>query len=242
MSEHAPSPRDGEAAEYVLGTLPAAERDAFVRELVTDPGLRALVQDWEERLAPLAEGIASVTPSAALWPAIVAATVEPGGATVVGLAAATAEIARLKRSRSVWRTATTLAGAMAASLALFIVSEPSTPPMPAAGLVAVVNRSGELPALIVRVDPRAGIVQVRALGAETPADRSLELWSIVSGEAPRSLGLVAQGLAKVSLPAQDRPRLDGATIAVTVEQPGGSPDGTPKGPVVYSGKLVSENP
>ena len=140
-----------------------------------------------------------------------------------------------------WRGATAGVTGLAAALALYIGAD-RLGGAPPPGLVAVVNRSGELPALIVRVDPRAGIVQVRELAAETPAERSLELWSILPGGAPRSLGLVAPGATRVSVPEADRARLDGATVAVSVEPRGGSPTGSPTGPVVYSGRLVSEAP
>ena len=74
---------------------------------------------------------------------------------------AAAEVTRLRRSRRIWQGATGAVTALAATLALYIALAP--PPTPSSGLVAVVNRTGDLPALIVRVDPRAGVVQVREL-------------------------------------------------------------------------------
>ena len=41
------------AGEYVLGTLPHADRIAFSARLKTDPALESLVADWEARLADL---------------------------------------------------------------------------------------------------------------------------------------------------------------------------------------------
>ena len=41
------------AGEYVLGTLPHADRLAFAARLKAEPALRALVAEWEERLADL---------------------------------------------------------------------------------------------------------------------------------------------------------------------------------------------
>ena len=41
------------AGEYVLGTLPDADRIAFSARLKTDPALQSLVADWEARLADL---------------------------------------------------------------------------------------------------------------------------------------------------------------------------------------------
>ncbi|MGH1570157.1 anti-sigma factor domain-containing protein [Methylobacterium sp. P31] len=79
---------------------------------------------------------------------------------------------------------------------------------------------GTLPALIVRVDLRAGVVQVRSLAAETPPDRSLELWYIDAGAAPQSLGLVPGGTARLPIPAALRASTENATFAVTVEPKG----------------------
>lgn len=238
-------PRDPEAAEYVLGTLPAAEREALEREMLRDPSLARLVRSWEERLAPLAEHVPSLEPSPTLWASILAAIGQgqaaPSAGNVVPFPAA-ADLAALRRSRTLWRGAALAAASIAATLAAFIMAPGLLPSRPSSPLVAVVNRSGELPALIVRVDPRAGTVQVRAVAPEIPAGHSLELWSIVGSGAPHSLGILAAGAPRVSVPAQDRARLDGATIAVTVEPSGGSPTGGPTGPVVYSGKLFVETP
>lgn len=229
-------PRDGEAAEYVLGTMPIAERDAFSGELARDPGLLAAVRAWERRLAPLSAATAPVQPSPGLWASIAGALpgVDVSGEVV------SFQLARMARSRRIWRAAALAAGSLAAALAIVIGLGRNAPAPPSQQLLAVVNRSGELPALIVRVDPQAGIVQVRSLAAETPPDRSLELWSIVGGGAPRSLGLVGAAGRNASIPESDRPRLEGATIAVSVEPAGGSRTGGPTGPVVYSGKLVPD--
>jgi anti-sigma-K factor RskA len=72
------------------------------------------------------------------------------------------------------------------------------------------------------------------------ADRVLELWSVPPQGAPRSLGLIsAQGVTVLPRERLPRTLLEGGTeaLAVSVEPPGGSPTGTPTGPVVYAGKL-----
>lgn len=229
-------PRDAEAAEYVLGTMPIAEREAFAREAERDAGLAAAIRAWERRLAPLSAQTAPVQPSPGLWASIASAI--PGDDDVSGMVVSF-QLARMARSRRIWRGAALAAGSLAAALAIVIALDRSGP-APQGQLLAVVNRSGELPALIVRVDPKAGIVQVRALAAETPPDHSLELWSIVGSGAPRSLGIVSTGGIQGSIPESERPRLEGATLAVTVEPAGGSRTGGPTGPVVYSGRLVPD--
>lgn len=240
MSETPLHPDEERIVEYVAGTMNAAERAAFATELLRDPSLSSRVRAWEEALVPLAESVAPVAPSPGLWRRLAEGLGTATPVLIEGGRADAADVAALRRSRTVWRRVAAATGAMAAALALFIAGERLRPQAPKPGLVAVVNRSGELPALLIRVDQRAGTVQVRSLAAETPAGRSLELWSIVGQEKPRSLGLIQPGATRVSIAESDRARLAGATLAVTVEPAGGTGDRGPTGPVVYSGKLVPE--
>ena len=74
-----------------------------------------------------------------------------------------------------------------------------------------------------------------------PEDRAAELWLIPADGKPRSLGVVDPGkptLVKVS----DRLKpgaLPSATLAITVEQPGGSPTGNPTTKPQWVGKLAT---
>lgn len=228
--------RQSQAGEYVLGTMPLDERTEFERAMRTDPELRAAVRSWEERLVPLTDLIPEVAPPARSWSAIERAL---GPARAVA-APIDDMVVRLRRSRARWRGAAAAAMALAAGLVLFIgtgqLGEKG------ASYLAVVNRGGDLPALVVAVDTRAGLVTVRSVSAEPPADRSLELWYIAaSGGAPRSLGLVDRPRRQIVLPAVARSGdFAGATLAVSVEPPGGSKTGAPTGPVIYSGKLIQE--
>ena len=58
--------RDARIAEYVLGTLTGAERQAFEAELARDETLRRAVAAWSERLQPLADSVAPVAPPLAV--------------------------------------------------------------------------------------------------------------------------------------------------------------------------------
>ena len=232
-------PRDNEAAEYVLGTLDLAERRAFERDLPADPDLAAAVRAWEDRLALLPDTVAPVEPAAATWAALNARL--PGPGTVLPFRVPARSDA-MRRSRAMWRGAAVAMGSLAAALAIFIAVERLAPATPNPTLLAVVNRAGDLPALVVRVNLHDGLVQVRSLAAETPADHDLELWSIVGGQAPHSLGVLERGATRIALPRGEAGHLAGATLAVTVEPKGGSPHGAPTTPAIYSGRLVAETP
>lgn len=238
---NAPHPRDGEALDYALGVGSLEERRAFERDTLRDPELAFAVRAWEERLLPLAEALPPVEPRPDLQHTI-QRSVSTKHAPESLPFTVPPEIIRLRRSARMWRAATAGASAIAAALGLVLVLAKPAPERPGRSLVAVVNRAGDLPALIVRVDPGTGLVQVRSVSAETPPSSSLELWSIAAGESPRSLGVIGAGTTRIAVPS-GRPALGAdITLAVTVEPPGGSPSGNPTGPVVYSGKLIPENP
>lgn len=230
---------DHMAAEYVLGTLSFADREAARRRMDVDPGFAAAVRDWENRLAPLDDATEPVDPPPAVWGRIAAA---------VAVAEDPArpwrqdeDPQRLRRRLAFWRRGALAAVAVAAGLAGVIV-------LSATGILvwtgerpryaAVVNADGGLPALLIEIDTASEQIEVRVFDAEQPVGGSLELWSVPEGAAPRSLGIIGpQRLLRVA--AEKAGDLTGNTVfAVSVEPPGGSPTGAPTGPVIYSGQLV----
>lgn len=241
MSTPAQHPRDAEAAEYVIGSGSLDERRAFERDMAADASLRAAVRDWEERLSGLAAALPPVEPGPETAIAV-ERSLDGRSAPNVASFPAASELARLRQSRAIWRAATAGAASLAAALAIYIAIDRAGPSDPGPGLVAVVNRSGDLPALLVRVDPARRTVQVRSVATETPAGHSLELWSVAGGGSPRSLGLIDAGATRRPLPAGAGALAEGVTLAVSVEPRGGSPTGAPTGPVVYSGRLLPETP
>ena len=225
--------RDLRAAEYVIGSLPPEERTAFELERVVDPATARAVAAWSERLAPLALVAPAVAPPDHVWPRI-------AGALRPGAPAATADdrVIRLGAQVRRWRLAAAGAGLLAAGLALFVaVGGRRDEPAPGTRYLAVVQSGGALPALVVRIDTASGTAQVRPVGAEAPSGKSLELWYIGAGAAPKTIGLVGASATRIAVPAETAAS---GLIAVTVEPAGGSPNGTPTGPVIYSGKLIRE--
>src|SRR5262249_11730285 len=59
-----------QASEYALGTLSGEERARFEAVLAEHVWLQQRVDEWSRRLAPLAEAVAPVAPSPAVWSAI----------------------------------------------------------------------------------------------------------------------------------------------------------------------------
>ncbi len=229
------------AAEYVLGTLHADERTLFVSILAQD-----------RRGAGRRRALGGAVRRAARRRRRGPAAAGPMGPHRRPAAASGAGAAR-DRGRG-WsverRRAAPLAHALAGrrqsprarsrpGLAIFVVDrELIRHPTVQPAYVAVVNRGGDQPALIVRVDLAKGTVYVRPLAAEAPAGKSLELWYIGAGKPPKSMGVVGDAAVRMPLPAGLSP--EKASLAVTVEPPGGSPTGDPTGPIVYSGQLIRE--
>jgi anti-sigma-K factor RskA len=234
---------DLKAAEYVLGTLAADERVAFARLVADDEEARRAVAEWQNRLAPLSLTSDEVVPPPALWEKIESAVHGSSQASADATSAEVVDLAlaarRLQRARNGWRATAYLSGALAAGLALFVVThEALRRAEPNASYVAVVNRGGTLPALIVRVDLATQNISVRPIATEVPPGKSLELWYIDEGKAPRSMGLVDKTPVEAALPRGGA--IEKANFAVTVEPQGGSPTGGPTGPIVYSGQLIKE--
>ena len=86
---------------------------------------------------------------------------------------------------------------------------------------------------------------MRPVAATAPPGKSYELWIIDPKlGAPRSLGVIGETARRAapSSPHYDRAVVEDATYAVTVEPPGGSPNGKPSGPPVFVGKLIPVGP
>ena len=225
------------AASYVAGTLRGAARRRFETLLPGHPALRAAVAGWQSRLMPLTAVVGPVAPPPQVWTAI-----ERRLWPATAAAPAEAAAAPWWRGLGFWRAASGLATVAAVGLSVLLLN-----PGPQAPPVVVVLQGTEAggPALTsfvasVSADGRALVarpVQPVALAA----DRVLELWAVPPQGVPRSLGLVsAAGVTVIRREKLPLALLDGrntAAFAVSVEPPGGSPTGTPTGPVVFAGKL-----
>jgi anti-sigma-K factor RskA len=126
------------------------------------------------------------------------------------------------------------------------VKTPAAVSAPAAQYVALLQGQGGGPAFILTVDGATRDFTLRRVGA-APAEpgKAYELWLISDKlPRPRSLGVIGDGdfTARPVLSSYDTEVINNATFAITVEQAGGSPDGAPHSPPVYSGKLIETVP
>lgn len=232
---------DGLAAEYVVGTLDVDERAAVaLRRRGGDSVLDALIRGWERRLAPLTDIAPPVEPTPGLFSAIMVRI----GRTQ---AQVRSNVVALDLSRKVqrWRTVATAFGAVAASLAVFIVVREVTSlyvadPELAGTYVAVLQKDAASPAFLLTIDLKSQKLFVRPVAASPLENKSYELWLVHDSEpAPRSLGVIsdAEFSEPEGLAAYDQAVVMNATYAVSLEPKGGSPTGKPT-EVVFAGKIT----
>jgi anti-sigma-K factor RskA len=88
-------------------------------------------------------------------------------------------------------------------------------------------------------DPRSRELGLSHVAGERAQGHDFELWVIEGQNAPRSLGVIPVGASMRMPVAQDLQTMigSGATFAISMEPAGGSPSGTPTGPVVAAGSL-----
>jgi anti-sigma-K factor RskA len=236
MSE--PEDKDLFAAEYVLGTLDQAERRQANVLRASDTAFEAMVQAWETRLAPLLDPVSDVEPPSHLFPLIAQLTHRPDAAEI------DANVVQLKRSLRLWRGATLVVGALAAALVFGIGLRESMRPVTPASYVAVLQKDAASPAFILSVDLQTRSLTVRPVAPQPEPGRAYELWLVDASLAgPKSLGIIGDLPFSTTrgLPFESA-MVRNATYAVSIEPPGGSPTGSPTGPVVYAGKLIQTTP
>lgn len=218
MTDTPLSPQESDdvlAAEYVLGVQDLAERTAVAARIKADPAFADVVADWEERLCDLNDDF-DPAPAPDLLPRLEARLFPVA--------------ARPARRLTLWRW---LSGAVVATAVLLVGLATLLPPGPA--LVAVLATTDDRLAYEVRQS--GGDLQItRVAGGPAVTGRVHEFWVIAPGAAPVSLGLLQDAPLVVAYPGLQ----DGWTLAVSIEPAGGSPYGTPTGPVILSTTVGSD--
>jgi anti-sigma-K factor RskA len=235
----APEERDLLAAELALGLLVEDERAFALRMRLSDPEFAQAVDWWEQRFAPLNRITPDVVPPE-LWPAI------EKRLGVAGAPAASDEaiVVSLANRMIAWRIGALATGAIAAGLAIMLVTRtPTIVEVPVAApaaqtIVAQLGESGGAAQLVANYDPDKAQLRIRAVAIPV-SELVPELWVIPAGGAPLSLGLVAaKGSTEIAVPEALRQALkDGATLAVTLEKSEGAPHMAPSSTPIAVGTM-----
>jgi anti-sigma-K factor RskA len=167
-----------------------------------------------------------VAPPAGVWTAIAAQLPDE-----------TAPRAGMWQSLAFWRVfalASTLAAACLAVVVYFGALDQQGP------LVAAIEGGGTR-TFVATVDVKRGTVAIVPASFTADATRVPELWIIPADGKPRPVGLLrADQPVTLTLTGELAEfARQKATLAVSLEPPGGSPTGLPTGPVIGAGKLTS---
>ena len=206
--------RIARAGEYALRVLSPAEEAAARAEAARDPAFGAEVDRWNDQLGRMADGIAPVQPSAALWPRIgstgLLAASLVAVAMMIGTPAPAPDPATTPVAGAITRVATLKLdnGATALTLAYDSVT---------GELYLAPTREMEgdtrIPHLWLVLPNEGGVQLVGAIDGHDTSRHSLE--GVIVGQATEAIA-----------------------VAVSMEEPGHTPDpGRPDGPVVAQGEF-----
>ena len=226
--------REALAAEYVLGTLAAAEAERVRARLPLDAGLRDAVARWEARLAPLQALCPAEAPPPGLWERVEASFRQAGAQDpAAAMTPLAASVERRPRPGLGWAWG---GGAIAAGIAAVLLLRPA----PAPQLMTVLLTERDQPAFLVEAG-RDGGLSLAAVNrpAAVEAGRVRQLWALPPGAtAPISLGLLPAEAGRFSVaPGLVKPEA-GMLVEITLEPAGGSPTGRPTGPILFIGRLA----
>ena len=210
-AELEPDPDDLLAAEYALGALNAADRAMVGSKAKGDPLFAAKITAWENRLAGLNDDYAPV-PAPNLMPQI--------EARLFG-----------KPRRISWAWLDNPLGQSVLAALSVVIFALMLQWAPNEVMTTTLTADASPVRYLARVEGDALTLR-RTAGGPAPNGHSYELWIIIEGQDPLSLGLLGETL---SLPAPDAEI--GYILAVTTEPTGGAPGGIPTGEIVAAGKF-----
>ena len=206
------------AGAYVVGTLRGSPRARFERLSAGSEAVRAALRRWEDRFMPLLPALAPVIPSERVWEQICRRL--------------NSQAVPATRRAAPWRWA--LAGALALSLVVGISIRMLNPPLQT---VAALGQDRSHPLWDVSRSANSNALTIRALqNVQSNPQLAYELWALPrNGKPPVSLGLLPRSgsIERVLTAAQRAALLSSNRVAVSLEPAGGSPTGSPTGPVLF---------
>jgi anti-sigma-K factor RskA len=213
------------AGEYVLGTMKPRVRARFERLMRYDADLVHLTGEWADRLTAVDSSVTPEPIPVRVWRAIEARTAPQRSAS------------QGWRSPSLWRW-TTAAASVAVLVLLVVLGMRNESPSLAPHVVAVLADKDGTPGWIVSAARGQESFAVEAVHAQAiDAQHAFELW-VVADNKPLPLGVIpGAAQSRATIPAGAVPK-NGVAFAVSLEPPGGSPTGSPTGPVLYQGRIL----
>lgn len=235
------------AASHALGTLRGGARRRFETLAREQAPVRAAALVWQGRLAGMTELQQPVAPDPAVWTRIrnlidaeqaqQALARQRDNATPI----ASASTGGWLRSLALWRGAAA-AGALVAVLAVGVGLNLREQLInaPAVQYVAVLSDDKAAASMLVTFDPKKKQLVLQRVGSfREGTDKSLQLWALPPGGAPRSLGVLDNAPALRLAASESDVRVP--ALAISLEPKGGVPSaGGPTGPVLFHGPLIEK--
>lgn len=197
-----------QAGEFVIGTLPLAERMAFEARLKLEPALMRMVTAWENHFEGLNDGYADV-PAPDLMPAIEARLFP---------------VAPRPRRLPFWSGL--LGGLVAAGIVIAVTLQflPGPQPVSAPDLVATLAGEGQAVVFTASYDIETAELTITQTAGLPPAEgKDYELWVIGASGVPVAVGVMPGPSGVMTLP-ELKPDF---VLAISLEAKGGSTTGAP---------------
>lgn len=224
--------------DYIIGSMGPSARKRFERMLMTDPKLRALLNQSEQKWNRLAERIPPMLVPAEIWKRIEARLFTGNSDTRI----TTIQPSPRPSNDRFWKRWAVAASFTALFLTAYLGLQ-TIKPVVQDNYMAVVLNGKNQPSWHVAVNIQTHTLEVSALKDQPlPANKSYELWLIADNEPkPVSMGLIpASGQTVLPLDKTLAKRLHKvkAKLAVTQEPLGGSPSGQPTSAPIYLGEMI----
>ncbi|WP_418124966.1 anti-sigma factor [Variovorax sp. 160MFSha2.1] len=236
------------AASHALGTLRGGARRRFEAMAREQAPVRAAALVWQGRLASMTELQSPVVPDAAVWTRIrnmidaEQSTLALERQRAAASAAGEPRQGGWLRSLALWRGAA-VAGALATVVAVTVGLNlrDQLQNAPVVQYVAVLSDDKAAASMLVTFDPKKKQLVLQRVGDYREGDdKSLQLWALPPGGAPRSLGVLGNAPA-LKLTASESDVQAVPALAISLEAKGGVPAGSgPKGPILFKGALIEK--
>jgi anti-sigma-K factor RskA len=252
---HDPELLDRLAAAHALGTLRGGARRRFEALAREQAPVRAAALIWQSRIASLNELQSTAEPAPEVWTRIDNLVRADQERHAMKQARATPKTPRTAggwwRNLALWRTATAsgLAVAVIAVASSVVLREQlgsqiaglnaQLQATPRVSYVAVLTDAQSTASMLVTFNPNAGQLTLQRVGDYREADdHSLQLWALLPGKPPQSLGVLGRDrlLRLVAVEADVRST---PVMAISLEPLGGVPtERGPTGPVLFKGAVI----
>lgn len=229
IPDKADTPRDDDlfAAELVLGLASAEDVSMARRLMATDQSFADRMVFWQERFAAMTDSIDPVAPRAGLKKKMLA-RVFPAAKTP------------LFQRVWLWQGTSIAALLFAGYLGVQLLEINTRPGGVEPTVLAAQLTSDTSPLRVLAVvEPIEHEIALRRVAGTPAPGRAQELWAILPGQAPVSLGVLPDAeTVRILVPEALRSQAAEMTLAISDEPVGGSPTGAPTGEVLAAGEMT----